>query len=180
MDKPDTKSIIPPKSSPAAKKISLKPTAKILSADDLLENQALEEKTKEENAQPTSTGEVENQPVELESLKKHWHTFAITKKEEGKNSTYVLLNQEISFTDEHKIGIKLSNTVQQPLLEGVRTELTQYLRKQLKNQNLVIHAELIEMKSEEMIYTNTEKFNYLAKKYPELKNLKDRLGLDDG
>lgn len=122
---------------------------------------------------------VDNVPVAFDELKKHWQIFADKRKEEGKDSEYVLLNQEISFQEDHIIGIKLKNIVQQPTLERLRTELLQYLRKELQNQNLIINAELVKLESEDMIYTNIEKFNFLAKKYPQLKNLKDRLGLDD-
>ncbi len=146
----------------------------------MLESQQDNQEDESKISLPDSPNETENQPVTKEELMEHWQAFALAKKEEGKNSTFVLLNQEVSLVDGHQIGIKLSNTVQQPLLEGVRTELTQYLRKRLQNNRLIINAELVEMKKEEMIYTNTEKFNYLANKYPELKNLKDRLGLDDG
>ena len=118
------------------------------------------------------------EPVTLDNLKKHWKDFADKRREEGKDAEYVLLNQDIVLTKENVIEIKLTNAVEQPILEGVRTDLLQYLRTQLKNQFLSLEAKLIQMESNEMIYTDRERFNYLVGKYPHLKKLQERLGLD--
>lgn len=63
-------------------------------------------------------------------------------------------------------------------MEGIRTELLQFLRSNLNNKSLTLEAKLVQIESSEMIYTDRERFNYLAQKYPHLKKLQERLGLD--
>lgn len=63
-------------------------------------------------------------------------------------------------------------------MEGIRTELLQFLRSNLNNRSLTLEAKLVQMESNEMIYTDRERFNYLAQKYPKLKKLQEKLGLD--
>ncbi len=121
---------------------------------------------------------LDDQPVNLETLQKYWKSFAKKKKEEGKSSEYQLLNQEIKFTEGRIIHIALTNAIQQNFLESIRTDLLQYLRQKLQNNQLTIDAKLLKAAQKEMIYTATEKFNHLAKDYPHLTLLKDELGLD--
>jgi DNA polymerase-3 subunit gamma/tau len=120
----------------------------------------------------------DDQPVSLEVLKKYWQEFAEKRKEEGKSSEYQLLNQEIIFTEGRIIHIELTNAIQQNFLESIRTDLLQFLRKKLQNNQLTIDAKLLKAEQKEMIYTATEKFNHLAKDHPHLNLLKDELGLD--
>ena len=63
-------------------------------------------------------------------------------------------------------------------LEKFDTELVQFLRKELDNDHIVIRTELEEMKEEKKLYTSTDIFDYMVKQNPDLKDLKDRLGLD--
>ena len=119
-----------------------------------------------------------NEPVTLEGLQKYWKAFADKRREEGKDAQYVLLNQDIKLSEGNVIEIKLTNSVEQPILESIRTELIQFLRTNLNNHSLTIEAKLVQMESNEMIYTDRERFNYLAEKYPNLKKLQEKLGLD--
>lgn len=60
----------------------------------------------------------------------------------------------------------------------MKVELTAFLREKLKNTSLQVTGELSASEDKKVIYTNREKFDYLADKNPILKELKDRLGLD--
>ena len=157
---------------PLIKKVSLTSTTKIV-APIIREQEEKKEQT--EVSAPTS---LEDQPVNLEALKEYWKEFAENRKEEGKSAEYQLLNQEIVFTEGHIIHIELTNAIQQNFLERIRTELLQFLRKKLHNNQLTIDAKLLKLEQKEMIYTATEKFKHLAKDYPHLNLLKDELGLD--
>lgn len=121
---------------------------------------------------------VKNEPVTLEDVQKYWKAFAEKRRDEGKDAEYVLLNQDITLNEKNVIEIQLTNAVEQPILESIRTELLQFLRGNLNNQLLNLEAKLIQMESGEMIYTDRERFNYLAGKYPKLIQLKEKLGLD--
>ncbi len=62
--------------------------------------------------------------------------------------------------------------------DHLKAELQGYLRKALKNNKIFVEAIVEETAREDMIYTNKEKFAHLAKKYPALKDLQEKLGLD--
>lgn len=76
------------------------------------------------------------------------------------------------------ITIHLHNPVQESMLTNLKTDLTNLLRERLKNQSINITGVLKEADAKKVIYTNKEKFEYLAGKNPVLRELKDRLGLD--
>jgi DNA polymerase-3 subunit gamma/tau len=159
------------------KKVNLKPTAKILTPDAIIaRNKSVE--NQEVAGPPNFKDEAVDQPIEFDDLVKHWNKFANKRREEGKNTEYVLLNQPISLEEGHIIKIKLTNTVQLPILDGVKTDLLQFLRENLCNSKITIDQDMIAPDDSNMVYTDKEKFNYLAEKYPHLKELQKRLGLD--
>lgn len=104
-----------------------------------------------------------------------WNEFAEQRK--AQVGEYHLLKQEFEFSN-NLITIHLSNHVEEPLLQGIRSELTMFLREKLKNNSLNITGHLREVTSKKIAYTNKEKFDHLAAKNPILNELKDRLGLD--
>jgi DNA polymerase-3 subunit gamma/tau len=57
-------------------------------------------------------------------------------------------------------------------------ELQGFLRTSLKNSKIILDSVVEEVKNEDMMYTNKEKFDHLAKKYPALTELQQKLGLD--
>ena len=78
-----------------------------------------------------------------------------------------------------QIVVTLLSPVHETMLNGIKSEITAHLRERLKNSLLTVTGELLEGEDErKVIYTNREKFDYLAEKNPLLKELKDRLGLD--
>jgi DNA polymerase-3 subunit gamma/tau len=72
----------------------------------------------------------------------------------------------------------LANLVEEPLLQGIRTQLTAYLRDKLNNSNINVFGVMQAIETKRVAYTNKEKFDYLAEKNPILLELKERLGLD--
>jgi hypothetical protein len=64
------------------------------------------------------------------------------------------------------------------MLNNIKSDLSAYLRERLRNNTIQIMGELQSSDEKKVIYTNREKFDYLAEKNPLLKELKDRLGLD--
>jgi DNA polymerase-3 subunit gamma/tau len=79
---------------------------------------------------------------------------------------------------ENQIVISLTNPIEEPILQGIRTSLIAYLRDKLGNSSLLVTGFLEKIESSRAIYTNKEKFEHLAEKNPQLKDLQDRFGLD--
>lgn len=62
--------------------------------------------------------------------------------------------------------------------EKIRGELLKHLRTALKNDHISLQSVVVELNQEKMLYTDREKFEFLKKKYPALKDLQEKLGLD--
>jgi hypothetical protein len=103
-----------------------------------------------------------------------WQKFAESRKTQV--AEYNLLSHDYDLTG-NVIKIHLTNPVEEPLLAGLKSDLVTFLKDQL-NAPVVVEGELMQQQTKRIIYTNKEKFDHLAEKYPYLLELKDRLGLD--
>ena len=93
-------------------------------------------------------------------------------------SEYVILNRKFTL-DSTTIHLEVDNEIQTDLLTiSLRTEVLNYLRKELHNST--IHLEVVVSKEETkiMIYTQADKFKFMAEKNPALHDLRSVLGLD--
>lgn len=88
-----------------------------------------------------------------------------------------MLSQPYSLRNNHII-VNLLSPVHDTMLGNIKVELTTFLRERLKNSLIQVTGELTAADDKKMIYTNRDKFEYLAAKNPMLTELKDRLGLD--
>lgn len=90
----------------------------------------------------------------------------------------MVLQQEISLKDDSTILLKLNNAVNIDILDRFRSDLISYLKRQLNNGKVTLETEVLKEDTKRMIYTNKDKFDYLAEKNPILNQLRERLGLD--
>jgi len=133
------------------------------------------EPKKEQTAASEVKAEV-NEPFTPQQLQAAWNDFAELRKKF--QAEYQLLGQPYEFKD-NVVTVHLHNTVQEMMFNGFRLELSAFVREKLKNNVLQIVGELREVEETgRVLYTNRDKFDYLAEKNPILKELKDRLGLD--
>jgi len=112
-----------------------------------------------------------------EDLDKVWKGYLESRKKAGKDQEIMVLKDPYEL-DDTKVTLKLSNDVLKITFDIIKSELQGYLRESLKNNKIIIEAVVEEIANEDMIYTNKEKFEHLAKKHPALKELQDKLGLD--
>jgi hypothetical protein len=132
----------------------------------------------EPKKEQTATEEAQKQPdlsFTVEQLQLHWNEFAEQRKKF--QAEYQLLTQPLEMI-ENKIILHLHNPVQESMLNNLKIDLINFLRERLRNQSIQIVGELRAADERKVIYTNREKFDYLAQKNPMLKELKERLGLD--
>ncbi len=129
-----------------------------------------EEEKKEDNDRQSS--------FSADQLKKEWDTYGLQLKNEGKDNEYNLMTQDYELLDDHTITIHISNSIEQDILVRFKTELLKHLRDNLDNDQIKIDTSLKKVEKSEKIYTNTDKFNHLAKKNPNLIKLKNKFGLD--
>ena len=120
---------------------------------------------------------LEQEDFTLEQAKNWWKTYADERKKAGRDLEYLILNQEITLNG-NDIVIKPSNSVQEQMLDGFRTQLIQFMRSKLRNSTINLSVELDVGTSRRMIYTPMEKFKHLAEKNSALLDLKNRLQLE--
>ncbi len=144
---------------------------------------------KNRTGQPAATRKVEKEQVikvdkdrqnqfSEDQLKKEWDAFTTQLKKEGKDNEHNLMTQDFELLDDHTITIHISNSIEQDILVRFKTELLKHLKDNLKNDQIKIETSLKKIEKSEKIYTNTDKFNHLAKKNPNLIKLKNKFGLD--
>ena len=108
-------------------------------------------------------------------LRDAWNEYAEQRKKF--QAEYQMLSQPYQF-DSNLITVRLLSSVHESMLNSIKSELTGFLREKLRNNGIQVTGEVQAEDDKKIIYTNREKFDFLAEKNPMLRELKDRLGLD--
>lgn len=133
--------------------------------------------SKEETKPETSEQQKRTGEFSFEKLEAAWENFKNARKQIGKDRELNVLNQKITL-DKEIITLHLLNPIQVDILNDFRDELLEYLRNELENDHISLKPVVMQQNDKKMIYTNKEKLDHLVEKNPQLKNLKDNLGLD--
>lgn len=134
----------------------------------------------EHAAEVSALGNVRNEPFTFEELNLVWTQIAQEFKQGNFINKYVMMNREISLIDSI-IHIKVEGEVQiQQFNDSLKLELVGTLREKLKNDSIDISLDLMagEDSDKKMIYTQSDKYDFLSKKHPILVEMKQRMGLD--
>ena len=130
-------------------------------------------------APPASTSAAPAVPVSLTKLREAWKAFADEQRAAGRDSAYHVLNQPITLADDGvTIPLTLTNLLEEDSLNAIKSDLLQRLRAQLGNPNITLAATVTREEHQRRPYTPAEKLNYLADKYPHVRELTKRLELD--
>lgn len=82
--------------------------------------------------------------------------------------------------DDYQLFLEIENTVQEDLINSIKTELVSWLRKELKNSKIQLNTVITEKTKGRIIYSDAEKYEELLKKNEDLKLLRQRFNLDFG
>jgi DNA polymerase-3 subunit gamma/tau len=121
-----------------------------------------------------------NQAFTLTSLTDCWKQIAKEFQEANLINKFVMMDRPIELIDS-VIHIKVENEVQvQQFNENVRTDVLNKIRERLQNQSIDIALDLIQTEKSDtkMLYTQSDKYEFLAQKHPILSEMKQKLGLD--
>ena len=110
-----------------------------------------------------------------EELARVWEGFPLNR--EGRDSEQMILKLPRRL-DGSRVILNLGNEFQKDILNRFHSDLTHYLRKNLNNRLIEIVTEIQEEEREDLVYTNRDKFEYMMKINPVLKELQDKLGFD--
>lgn len=134
-----------------------------------------------ENVKEASAlGKMQNEPFSFEELNFVWTQIAQGFKKANLINKYVMMDREISLIDSI-IHMKVEGEVQmQQFNDSLKLELISQLREKLKNDTIDISLDLIEgeVSDKKLIYTQSDKYEFLSQKHPILIDLKQRMGLD--
>ncbi|MEY4610847.1 MAG: DNA-directed polymerase [Bacteroidota bacterium] len=122
----------------------------------------------------------EAKPIAVEALQIEWHRLAQSYKKANLINKFVMMDRPINLLG-NTIHIQVENEVQvQQFNEGIRLEVLQALRVSMENFNLDIELDVMaqDTSDKKMLYTQSDKYDFLASKYPILAEMKHKFGLD--
>jgi DNA polymerase-3 subunit gamma/tau len=140
-------------------------------------NQQREEKA--EIAKPN----LDNAPADVFSqadLVLVWSEFATKVLSEGKKqlNTTLTMNQPMIIED-FQIKLIINNQSQDNIIQEEKQELLDFIRRQLNNYKINLVTEIQDLSgSDEVAYTNKERYMKMIEKNPEVEELRKQLGLD--
>ena len=118
--------------------------------------------------------------ITLEELQREWTQIADNFKTANLINKYVMMNRPIQVVA-NSIHISFENEVQmQQFNENIKLEILTTLRTKLKNHLIDIELDMVEQEKNDkkMLYTQSDKYNFLVEKHPVISELKQRFGLD--
>jgi len=133
------------------------------------------ERTKEDVPSTTIHRKEQVNSFTPEKLKVYWEEFSFQRKKF--QAEFQLLSQPYEL-DGTLIKLSLLSPVQETMLANIKSDLINFLREKLSNDNILVTGVLQETDHKKVMYTSRDKFEYLQGKIPVLKEFKDRLGLD--
>lgn len=89
---------------------------------------------------------------------------------------YSLLQRDFELKN-NTVIMQLTNPVEEPLLQSIKSDLVEYLKEKLSS-DILLEGVVLKSATKKVIYTNKEKFDHMAEKNPLLLELRERLGLD--
>lgn len=114
-----------------------------------------------------------------QQLDEAWRKFTgIMEANGASDSLRMIFKRSLTKADDGKVEIELSTDIERKFLKAEETSLVQFLRKELGHPSVSLSIVVREADVKQRLYTDKEKFNYLAEKQPLLLKLKEKLFLD--
>lgn len=142
---------------------------------------------KPENHLPKNSKSLENgsNPVQVaqndfnqEKLEKVWLYYTESIARQYPNFYSILSTRKPLLKDNFNIELTIDNKAQELTLKERRGDLLDFLRAELRNQNIQLESILIESFSQSKPYTAEDKYRAMVEKNPALKALRDSLDLE--
>ncbi len=120
----------------------------------------------------------QNKPFTIHELQPVWDKLIKDLESRRRFSEYVILNRKFTLNGT-TIHLEVDNEIQIDLLTTtLRTEVLNFLRRELQNSTIHLEIVVAEQENTTLIYTQADKFKFLAEKNPALHELRNVLGLD--
>ena len=140
-------------------------------------------KLREKIAAETNSVANQQRDIDPDGLKIAWQEYILKLKTAAKHSVVSIFEMmECRMKSPADFEVVVHGTIQQGFFKQEKTALLLHVQHFFKNPNINIHVELIEEAEDdtpvERPLTTKEQFMRMAEKYPLVKDLKDRLGLE--
>lgn len=166
MEKKETPSIFPVKVD--KKEVSEPSSAEVTSTS--------EEEVSPDAEPPVSSPSSDYSQQDLDAA---WQKFIQSKQAVGlSDSLRMIFKRPLLKKENNAVEIELSTDIERKFLKVEETGLVQFLRRELGNPYVTLVITMKEAELRQRLYTDKEKFNYLAEKQPLLLKLKEKLFLD--
>ena len=121
-----------------------------------------------------------NEKVEEAELRQHWTTFAERFNKSGGHQIYTtLVMNKPTLVGSHDIELIIHNKAQELVIQEEKSAIMEYLREQLKNDNLNLSTRIVDLSgSKELITSPKEKYKVMMKTNPDIDEFRTRLGLE--
>ncbi|RAK63889.1 DNA polymerase III subunit gamma/tau [Hymenobacter edaphi] len=171
---PDPVSTAPGSARPAAKPLAIpKMNLQALKSQATQQRQETQAAVLEEEAAAPVTGSIDQQ-----RLQQVWRELAEGRKQISM-SEFTILNRPVQADAQHVVRLQLENTVQLDQFNAFKPEFITALRQRTGYRSLSIQTEVTHQEHNAMrLYTSSDRFEYLAQKFPVLLEMKQKLGLD--
>lgn len=116
---------------------------------------------------------------DLDRLREVWSELKLWAKTQKSTNLYTALGDDLSLKENFLILLQVENNYQSQLINDERQEILTFLRHQLNN--FYIDLEINEtaiIDTKKRLYTNSDKFKYMAEKNPHLMDMLKKLDLD--
>jgi DNA polymerase-3 subunit gamma/tau len=113
-------------------------------------------------------------------LERVWKELAEERRAQDRMSEFWVLNRAVTANEEHVIELAVDNPIQVDQFNEMRVEFLADLRRRTGNPRLnVLPSVTTAAPTARKLYTSTDKFEYLAERFPALREAKQRLGLEN-
>ncbi|MGY3089889.1 DNA polymerase-3 subunit gamma/tau [Hymenobacter sp. UYAg731] len=172
-----------PRPSPAAAFSKIPSLAsKIPSLKDLNSRSAAASQSAAANAAALAEPQSTSGPltaIEPALLQRVWKEIAEERRVQDRMSEYWVLNRPVTANAEHNIELAVDNPIQIDQFNEMRVEFLADLRRRTGHPRLNVQPVLTEAApTAKRLYTTSDKFEYLAERFPALRDAKQRLGLE--
>ena len=120
-----------------------------------------------------------NNKFDLNSFQNSWNKFQkLTVNNGRKNLASILTISIPEIFEDHKVIYTLTNNTNKLELEKSKLELVEFLKKDLKNDNISLEIKVNKLKEKKFIYSPTEKYEKLKKINPNIEILRKEFKLN--
>ncbi len=144
--------------------------------DALNGNIVREEKVTVQEQFSSYSGKTMNESFTMEQLHSKWLEYL--QSVQHRHNLKAALSQVPDMKEDCLLEITVSNSVQQDMVKDMKPHIVSWLRSELKNSAIDLSIRIDDTKQEKIIYTDSEKFQEMARKNPALVLLRQKFNLD--